>query len=392
MRYVLWHVKGVRREVRGAARDAARRSELSVGAWLTSLAGLSSEIKALSDKIDRISRPAADPDLMNTLERRLAEIAQAVGRNRPGEGAPVPANFDAIIKALADRLEAVQISAAGEAVLKSFEQRIGTLVEKLANFDTQSDRRDGADCRMEELLAQLRELRDQNESRLSAIQQQIASSAADIIRNPAQSIRRDVASLKEIQTAVDRRTQDTFEAVHGTIEQVVGRLAVIEDELRDRHFTPHPSGLAGEPEWRSEPCFAPDACLDPDSGARPVRVVANAIDRIAASEAVNGIAQPAETSAPARAKFVAAARRAAQAVVREHRGTLPPPYPPLSPTLPSPPCGGGLGSGAGEGGEGEKPSPDAGQNFLSGALFRRLRPRTKSLVLGVSMVLLMFGA
>src|SRR5260370_105932 len=37
MRYVPWHVKGVRPEVREAAREAARRSGLSVGAWLNSL-------------------------------------------------------------------------------------------------------------------------------------------------------------------------------------------------------------------------------------------------------------------------------------------------------------------------------------------------------------------
>src|SRR5262249_35582315 len=157
----------------GAASAKTEQLEHAIGA-LQSLASqvasrdvvvvLSREIKALSDKIDCNSRPAADSDVMNTLEARLAEIAQAVRRNRADEAAAVPANVDAIIKALADRLEAVQISAAGEAVLQSFEQRIGALVEKLANFDAQSQRRDGADRRLDELLAQLRELREQNES------------------------------------------------------------------------------------------------------------------------------------------------------------------------------------------------------------------------------------
>ena len=400
------------------------------------VAVLSREIKALGDKIDGNSRPAADSDFMNTLEERLAEIAEAVRRNRADEGASVPASVDAIIKALADRLEAVQISAAGEAVLKSFEQRIGALVEKLANFAAQSQRRDGADRRMDELLAQLRELREQNESRLAAIHQQIATSAADIISSPSQSIRRDVASLKEIQTSVDRRTQDTFEAVYGTIEQMVDRLAVIEDELRDRHLAPHPDRSVETPEWCSDrappphagerregatpamvaeaptlapsaapaaapaptlkpqgghewvamtrsdilpphpsattarlrhpavPDFAADASLEPGSGANRIRAVADAIDRIAASEAVSGIAKATETSAPVRAKFVAAARRAAQAVVSEHQVSDP----------------------------FEKPGRDVAQNVLPGSLFARLRPRTKSVVLGVSMVLLMGGA
>src|SRR5260370_24418501 len=91
---------------------------------------------------------------MNTLEERLAEIAEAVRRDRADEGASVPANVDAVIKALADRLEAVQISAPGEAVLKSFQQRIGAPVQTLANFDAQSERPGGSERRMGELLAQ----------------------------------------------------------------------------------------------------------------------------------------------------------------------------------------------------------------------------------------------
>jgi localization factor PodJL len=296
---------------------------------------LSRDIKALSDKIDRNSRPGVDSDFMNSLEERLAEIAEAV-------------------------------------------------------------------------------------------------------RSPSEEIRRDVASLKEIQTSVDRRTQDTFEAVYGTIEQMVDRLAIIEDELRDRHLAPHSDRSVNAPEWHSEhappphpgerregatpamvaeaptlapsaapgaggaapapalepqgahewvaltpsvlpphpsattarlrhpavPDFADDTSLEPDSGANRIRAVADAIDRIAASEAVSGIAKAAETSAPVRAKFVAAARRAAQAVVSEHKVTDP----------------------------FERPGRDAAQNVLIGSLFARLRPRTKSVVLGVSMVLLMCGA
>jgi localization factor PodJL len=68
---------------------------------------------------------------------------------------------------------------------------------------------------------------------LAMVQQQVATSAANAIRGPAESIRRDVASLKEIQASVDRRTQDTFEAVYSTIERVIDRLTAIEDELSE---------------------------------------------------------------------------------------------------------------------------------------------------------------
>src|SRR5262249_7230458 len=69
---------------------------------------------------------------------------------------------------------------------------------------------------------------------LAMLRQQVATTTADAISGPAESIRRDVASLKEIQASVDRRTQDTFEAVYGTIERIVDRLAAIEEELQER--------------------------------------------------------------------------------------------------------------------------------------------------------------
>jgi len=581
MRYVPWHVKGVRPEVREAARVAARRSGLSVGAWLNSLiigaaagshwrpasprprlqpvrmddapfAEIRKDIDKLKNqmsrtqlepaiferrlheieaRIDTLQSSAARDDIREVVRQQLDEFRDALKEAPPGEeiakvwrhdlekinvtlreamstsviaaleeqvqelglrleehrgteaATMATADVEQALLGIRDRLKALTpaeelgelinavklLSSRVDSIAKGvapekieqLEHAIGALsrlasqvasrdivaalsseIKALSDkIDTQSDRWDGADHRMDEVLVQLKELREQNESRLAAIQQQIAASAADAISSPAESIRRDVASLKEIQTSVDRRTQDTFEAVYGTIEQMVDRLDAIENELRDRHFAPHPDGSADEPEWRGEPAllpkpalppttplpnpppqagegregewgglgrgmgeglhllrhpaipgFASDASREPDSGARGVHLVTNAIDRIAASEAASGIAKPAETSAPARAKFVAAARRAAQAVVSDHKGT-PPPYPPPSPTLPPPAREGGLGRGAGERRVGAgKPGRHAAQNFLHGTLFAWLRPRTKSLALAVSTALLMFGA
>jgi localization factor PodJL len=292
------------------------------------------------------------------------------------EGGPVSANFDAGVRALADRLDAVRIS--GVAALEGLEQRIGALVEKLVSFEARAEGRDGADPRVDELLEQLRELRAQNETGLAAIQQQIATKAADAAVNPAESIRRDVASLKEIQTSVDRRTQDTFEAVYGTIEQVVDRLGIIENELRS---PPQWSATTARLHHPAVPELDPDTPPGSGPNARRVGVEAQ-IDRIAASEDGKGAAKPGETAEPVRAKFVTAARRAAQAGVGEQPHAPPPGDPPAP---------------AGEGGKGAKPRQHAAGNFAVGTLLDRLRPRrrltgqAKSVMFGVSMVLLVFG-
>src|SRR5215472_5669962 len=486
MRYVPWRVKGVHPELREAASYAARRSGLSsVGTWLNSLvvdtaagnyrrslAELSNAVKVLSSKADAIATGGVAAEKMRQLEHAFSALQGL----------------------------AAQVTSRDTVAVLSHEIR--TLGNKI---EAQSGRREGVDHRIEELLMQLGELRAEHESRLAALGQEIAASAADAISNPAESIRRDVASLKEIQTSVDRRTQDTFEAVYGTIEQVVDRLAVIEKELQDRHFAMHADQLADEPKWRSEPIpapypppaptllpttacgrgpergaregtdaaipamvgespvlspsaapeptpalkpqaehncaamaptnilpphpsattarlrrpaipdFAPVACVEP--GARRVRAAVDATDRIAASDAVSGIPKPGEASPPACAKFVAAARRA---VVTEHRGTpadrgekpgreahnLQPGarsrgktrggwfvIARLVPSL-SPARGGQRGTlRADQDGRG-KPGRDhigTAAPFAPriGTFLKSLRPRAKSVILGVSMVLLM---
>ena len=111
------------------------------------------------------------------------------------------------------------------------EQRLHELATQIGALQGTAPGGAGLDA----FLGQLKALLAQN---LAVLQQQVATSAAGAINGPAESIRRDVASLKEIQASVDRRTQDTFEAVYGTIERIVDRLAAIEDELRERNSDP----------------------------------------------------------------------------------------------------------------------------------------------------------
>jgi localization factor PodJL len=106
----------------------------------------------------------------------------------------------------------------------------------------------------------LRQLEALLAENLVALRQEVATTAANAISGPAELIRRDVASLKEIQASVDRRTQDTFEAVYGTVERIADRLAAIEDELRERNS----GGDASTPVAVERP-----PADDPRGGGRP---------------------------------------------------------------------------------------------------------------------------
>jgi localization factor PodJL len=176
-----------------------------------------------------------------------------------------------------------------------FEQRLHELAEQIGALQGATDG-DRASPSQDVFLKQLRALLGQN---LASLQQQVATTAADAISGPAESIRRDVASLKEIQASVDRRTQDTFEAVYGTIERIVDRLAAIEEELRDRNSGPpgDSSALSSD-----EAPLAEDADRSRLPAVRPgsaPKATGLASPQAAADEAWRMLRQPAVVPNPA---------------------------------------------------------------------------------------------
>jgi localization factor PodJL len=390
--------------LRGLAKEIASPADI---------AGLSRDIHALAEKIDNSARPDAGAAAMLTLDKRLAEMSAAFDKSR-AESVAIPADFEAIVKKLANRLESVEVRSADHDALKNLEGRIVGLVEKLDASEARLSRLDGVERGVGELLEQINGLRTQNENKLQAIQQELIESTTRAVSAPAEAIRRDVATLKELQSAIDRRTQDTFEAVYGTIEQVVDRLATIEEELRgqdareagpapavraplaarpvpvadapalapasaplrDRLIVPtaetpvpaKPSAPALQPRAPIVSELPPDAPLEPGSGGRRIRTVASAIDRIAASEATAGTvpAASAETDPSVRANFVAAARRAAQAVTSEQAG---------QPAARSAAV------------SDEKRTAKPPSAFMS-----KMGPRIKSLIVGISVIALVLGA
>jgi localization factor PodJL len=380
------------------------------------IAGLSRDIQALAEKIDNSARSDSGAAMM-TLDKRLADMAAAFDKSR-AESVAIPADFEAVMKKLAERLESVEVRSADQGSLKNLEGRIVGLVEKLDASEARLSRVDSVERGVGDLLEQINGLRTQNEAKLQAIQQELIESTTRAVSAPAEAIRRDVATLKELQIAIDRRTQDTFEAVYGTIEQVVDRLATIEEDLRGKEglgattppapplrapsaAKPVPLPVADAPSLAptlapastplrerlimpmaeaplpTKPAapapprqpivsdLPPDAPLEPGSGGRRIRAMASAIDRIAAFEATAGNLPSAsgEADPAVRANFVAAARRAAQAVTSEQ--------------------GPAARTAAAE----EKKSAKPPSSFMG-----KLGPRIKSLLVGISVIALMLGA
>ena len=156
------------------------------------------------------------------------------------------------------------------------------------------------------------------------------------------AIEREVAEIKQSE----RRTLDSLEAVQGTVEHVVDRLAMIESGIRETAPVPapeppaaaaelklpafavepasapvpeappivpmEPASLRTAPRKPIDPSLPPDHPLEPGSGRS--RPTASAADRIAASEAAVSSTKPPVIADPGpKPNFIAAARRAAQA-------------------------------------------------------------------------------
>jgi localization factor PodJL len=108
----------------------------------------------------------------------------------------------------------------------------------------------------------------------------------------------------------------------------------------------------------------PDAPLEPGSGARRILAMAGALDRIGGAAAAPAPAAPSEPDTAVRANFVAAARRAAQAVAGEQNGV-----PATRFTV------------AGE-----------ERRRRTGAFVMRFSPQIKAVIVGVSVVAIVLGA
>ena len=323
------------------------------------LSALAAEVRSLGDKFDRVAARPAD-DILRTLERRINAIAEAIETLRhDGSRSAVPAGFEDLIQSLTDKIERIQLSRTDHFAIGNLEERITTLVEKLDASEARLGHLGAIERGMAELLVHLEEMRSGQSA--TAPRAAAAPAAPAIAASPiapvVDGLSRDVDHIKRSQTVVGRRTEDSLEAVQGTIGDVVNRLAMIESDLRTETRTPPPpSDPAGEPDERLDPAASsrtaaaestpaasppaqpsrskqtpprtaidpslpPDYPLEPGSGAPRARGGASAADRIAASEAPLRTARaapvPAADTEGEPMNFLQAARRAAKAAAMQ---------------------------------------------------------------------------
>ncbi len=193
------------------------------------------DVRSLAAKVDALANNAASGHAVSALESRIDTLANALNASTEA-GHAVPRELEKLLAGLIEKLEWVQLTHTDHAALGQLEDRIAQLVKRL----------DTSDARLGNLAAVERGLADLL-VHIDQIRGGAGAAAAGAMPKPVvvDAIERDVAEIK----LSERRTQDSLEAVHGAVEQVVDRLAMIESGLHDGGTRSYGGGAGGARTW-----------------------------------------------------------------------------------------------------------------------------------------------
>ena len=227
---------------------AGLRSIVSHVASNDALSALTHEVRALSERVDQNAGGSSQGnDILRTLEGRIANIADAIEQLRSSGGRNSSPDIDNMVRTLGDKIESLRTSRNEGADIGQLDSRISQLVQKLEASESRLGNLDAIERGMKELMGYLLEIKAGGG---------IARAAAPA---PApQEIVREV-----------RRNEESLEAVHDTIGNVVDRLAMIETGMRNN--PDRPAAPAGAPRPAPQPQYAPQHAAQAAPPMQPQR-------------------------------------------------------------------------------------------------------------------------
>ena len=331
---------------------------------------VASDVAMLAEKIDRIAHSGASTDALSGLEQRISALSDALA-SRSQNGAAVPPQLETLVSSLSHKIEQLQLSRDDNVAFGHLEDRIVKLVEKLDASDSRLGHLEAVERGLGDLLIQMSELRaqkgDGNPLRsgaaggVDALKQDIARTQNQIeavhgtlgkVVDRLAFIEQSIVSEGRAPAAPQATGRVAVRAVPNEVAAAVTAVppmppapqmpmpaaqpplnlpqsAIVSPPPPQRQPQPIVASppLAPPPEPVKKPAMRPknapinpdlppDLPLEPGTGAPHLR--ADAAARIAASEAALGNANPpAEGSPDGKSGFIAAARRAAQAAMRD---------------------------------------------------------------------------
>ena len=177
------------------------------------LSKVAEDVRHLAAKIDSLAKGAASSQAVSALGSRIDSLTDAL--NASAEVA-APRGLEKLLSGIIEKLESLRLAATDPAY-KHLEERIAQLIGRLDASDARIGNLTAVERGVSDLLTHIEKLRGAGAPPVTGAPPAVAA------------IANDVAEIKRSE----QRTQESLEAVHGTVEQVVGRLAMIESDIHD---------------------------------------------------------------------------------------------------------------------------------------------------------------
>lgn len=216
---------------------------------------LTSIERRLADVAQKLDAPAAD-DKFTSIERKLAEVTQKLDAPATGDSltsierrladvaqkldAPVTAELDtARLESMIQDLAARMVNPAlAETDVASIKQALAQIADRM-DAALRGDGEQGAIQGLEDQIAALTQRMEKAseagvaklERSMDDIQEQMERLRSELDSPVREALEREISDLRSLHSAADRRTHATLNAVHETLEKVVDRLAMLENEI-----------------------------------------------------------------------------------------------------------------------------------------------------------------
>jgi localization factor PodJL len=297
------------------------------------------DVQALRVAIEQLSaRVAQGPDLrpLADMDRRLADLTDRLEQSQNQQRhIPQLAELEHRINELDMRLEDALRRRDDTRAFAALEQQIATVSDRVGNTERQLSQLETLERAINQLYESIEQNRNWSqqaaEDAANRMAERLMTMQAEAQSGPSPeliALQDGLRAVRESASASDRRTQETLEAVHDTLEQIVTKLAELETVAVGQQVA---AAIAQpgqqQPAWQPAPAFAsdPQSIGAPEQQQPPITSAEpNPFEPVPPEPANPFVTSTTETlpppetaaseqsSAPAD-DFIAAARRAAQA-------------------------------------------------------------------------------
>ncbi len=195
---------------------------------------------ASGESFDFSAQQQTQVDSLGKIEDRLDDLVRkvekAVTEGSLGAQQIDRESLEAVVRTLADKFADARDPQAGQAAFEALQGQITELAQRLERSDSGFSALTSLQRSIGDLFKHLEDTRFvANEAAQAAAREAVREAmqqpgmAVAGVSQPV--ISREIADLREVQDEADRRTHSTLNAVHETLEKIVDRLAMLEEEI-----------------------------------------------------------------------------------------------------------------------------------------------------------------